>query len=189
MTRRIATIAPMLVLAPGVAMAAGDYPFFSLANTDLIVLIAFVLFLGVLAYFNVHNILLGLLDKRADDIRADLDAARALREEAQAVLADYERKTRDAQQQAENIVIKAREEAKDAAAQAKRDIEASVARRLKAAEDQIASAEQAALRSVRNRAARIAVAAAADVIAKQMSEADAGRLIDEGIATVEARLH
>lgn len=185
--KRIAIAA--LTLAPGGAWAAGDYPFFSLYNTDMIILIAFVLFVGVLVYYKVPSILTGMLDKRADDIRADLDAARNLREEAQHVLAEYERKSREMQDQAERIVENARKEAQDAADQAKRDIEASVARRLQTAEDQIASAEQAALRSVRNRAATVAVAAAGDVIAKQMTDAEAGKLIEDGIAQVQAHLH
>lgn len=185
--KRIATSA--FAIAPAGAWAAGDYPFFSLYNTDLIILIAFTLFIGVLVYFKVPSILIGLLDKRADDIRADLDAARTLREEAQQVLASYERKSREMHQQAERIVETARKDAQDAAEQAKRDIEASVARRLQTAEDQIASAEQAALRSVRNRAASVAVAAAGDVIAKQMTDAEAGKMIQDGIAVVKDRLH
>jgi len=185
--KRLAAIS--LTLAPASAWAAGDYPFFSLYNTDLIVLIAFVLFVGILVYFKVPTIVVGMLDKRADDIRADLDAARALREEAQQVLASYERKSREVQEQADRIVAKARQEAQDAADQAKRDIETSIARRLQAAEDQIASAEQAALRSVRNRAASVAVAAAGDVIAKQMNDDDAGKLIEDGIKQVENLLH
>jgi F-type H+-transporting ATPase subunit b len=185
--KRFATAA--IAVAPASAWAAGDYPFFSLYNTDMIILIAFTLFIGVLVYFKVPSIIIGLLDKRADDIRSDLDSARALREEAQQVLASYERKSREVEEQAERIVAKARDEAQAAAEQAKRDIEASITRRLQAAEDQIASAEQAALRSVRNRAAAVAVAAAGDVIAKQMNADEAGKLIEDGIAQVEARLH
>lgn len=185
---RLASVV-VATLAPAAALAAGDYPFFSLYNTDLIVAIAFVLFVGILVYFKVPTIILGLLDKRADDIRADLDAARALREEAQTLLASYESQSQEIQAQADRIVVKAREEAQAAADQAKRDIEDSVARRIQAAQDQIASAEQAALRNVRNRAASVAIAAAGDVIAKQMNEAESAQLIESGIAEVAERLH
>ncbi len=190
MTRflRIPTVAlAALAAAPAWAAVEGK-PFFSLYNTDIVVAIAFVLFIGILVYFKVPGILTGLLDKRAEQIRNDLDEARRLREEAQQVLAGYERKLREVKEQAERIVERATQEATEAAEQARRDIDTQVARRLTAAEEQIAAAEAAALRSVRNRAARIAVAAAGEVIAKQMSDAEAGRLIDAGIGQVEARL-
>ena len=77
----------MMVFAASPAFAAKDKPFFSLANTDFVVLISFLLFVGVLVYFKVPGLLGGLLDKRADGIRADLNEAKSLREEAQTVLA------------------------------------------------------------------------------------------------------
>ncbi len=71
---------------------AATGPFFSLGNTNFIVLIAFLLFVGVLLYIRVPGMLTGMLDKRAVQIKADLDEARALREEAKTILASYERK-------------------------------------------------------------------------------------------------
>ena len=118
-----------------------------------------------------------------------LDEARALREEAQTILASYERKQREVAEQSERIVAQAREEAQAAAEQAKADLKASIARRLAAAEDQIASAEAGALREVRDRAVSIAVAAAAEVIAAKTSAADQNKLIDSAIEEVSARLH
>jgi F-type H+-transporting ATPase subunit b len=91
--------------------------------------------------------------------------------------------------QAERIVSHARQEAEDGAPIAKADLARSIERRLKAAEDQIASAEAAALKEVKDRAAQIAIAAAGDVIAKAMTAKEAGKLIDDAIATVEAKLH
>ena len=178
-----------LALAATPALAAGDKPFFSLANTDFIVTIAFILFLGILAYFKVPQMIGGMLDKRADDIRKELDEARALREEAQTVLASYERKQREVQQQADQIVAHARDEAAAAAEQAKADIAASIERRLQAAEDKIKSAEAGALREVRDRATEIAVAAAGKIIVGKMDAGRASDLIDESIATVDAKLH
>lgn len=189
MTHMLRSAVLLGALAAGPAFAASDKPFFSLANTDFIVTISFLLFIGILVYFKVPGIIAGMLDKRAEDIRGELDEARALREEAQTVLASYERKQREVAGEAEKIVAHAREEAALAAEAAKEDIKQSIARRLKAAEDRIASAEAGAVREVRDRAAEIAVAAAAEVFAKQMKAADANRLIDEAIATVDARLH
>jgi len=178
-----------LILAAGPALAAGDKPFFSLKNTDFVVTIAFLLFIGVLFYFKVPSLIGGLLDKRADGIKSELDEARALREEAQTVLASYERKQKEVAEQAERIVAAAKEEAEAAAAKAKEDLKVSIARRLQAAEDQIASAEASAVKEVRDEAVRIAVAAASDVIAKQMTAKDANSLIDDAIAAVDAKLH
>lgn len=182
------TLAALVAAGPALAAVEGK-PFLSLYNTDIVILIAFVLFIGILVYFRVPGFITGYLDQRAEQIRADLDEARRLREEAQQVLASYERKLHEVKGQAERIVARAAEEAQDAATQAKRDIETQVTRRLAAAEEQIAAAEAAALRSVRNRAVAVAVAAAADVIARQMSREDTAALIDSGIAEVESRLN
>lgn len=183
------TLAAALGLA-GPALAAGEgYPFFSLRNTDLIVAAGFVIFIGVLVYFKVPGIIAGMLDKRAEQIRADLDEARRLREEAQELRASFERKRQGVGEQAERIVAKAKADAALAAEQAKADLEVTIARRLRAAEDQIAAAEAAALRQVRNTAVRVATAAAGDVIAGNLSNAQIKAMMDESIATVEARLH
>ena len=181
---------PILLLSAGPAMAAtAEYGFFSLRNTNFIVLLGFLTFLGILLYFKVPGRLMDMLDARAEGIRADLAEARSLRDEAQALLASYDRKTREAREQADAIVAAAKAEAKAAAAQAKVDLEASVARRLTAAEDQIDSARAAAIRDVRDEAIRVAVAAAGDVVARQMSDAQADALIDRSIDTVGAKLH
>lgn len=178
----------LLALAGTPALAASG-PFFSLQNTNFVVLIAFIAFVGLLIYLKVPGKLTGMLDARAAQIKADLDEARALREEAKSVLATYERRQKEVQEQADRIVSTAREEALAAAAQAKADLKASIARRMAAAVDQIASAEAAALRQVREQAVSVAVAAAGDVLAKQMTADAAAASIDAAIAQVEAKLH
>lgn len=185
---RLITTALIAGLAAGPALAATG-PFFSLRNTDFVVLLAFLVFVGVLVFFKVPKMIGGLLDKRAEQIRAELNEARALREEAQKLLASYERQHREVTEQAERIVKHAHEEAATAAEEAKASLAASVERRLKAAEEQIASAEAAALREVRERAMQIAVAAAGDAIAKALTATDANGLIDAAIKDVEAKLH
>lgn len=178
----------LLSLGATPAMAATG-PFFSLYNTDFVVLLGFLVFIGVLVYFKVPGRVSGMLDARATTIRNELAEAKALREEAQTILASYERKHREVQEQADRIVAGAKSEAAKAAEQAKEDLRASIARRLQAAEDQIASAEAAAVNAVRNRAVSVAVAVAGDVIAKQMTDAEAARLIDDSIGQVETRLN
>jgi F-type H+-transporting ATPase subunit b len=184
--RKLATILALTAASPAFA-ASG--PFFSLKNTDFIVLLAFILFILVLIKFKVPSMLGGMLDKRAEGIQSDLDEARALREEAQTLLASYERKQKEVQEQADRIVEHAKAEAANAADLAKEDLKASIARRLAAAGDQIASAEAAAVKEVRDQAITVAVSAANEVIAKQMTAAQGNKLIDEAIAEVDAKLH
>lgn len=183
-------LAIALILAAGPALAAEEAePFFSLHSTEFVVTVAFLLFIAILLKFRVPGLLGGVLDKRAEGIRNDLAAARALHDEAKAVLATYEQKQREVRDQSAAIVESARREAQAAAEQAKLDLKASIARRLKAAEDQIAQAEAAAVKEVRDRAATVAVGAAGDLIARTMTAADRGRLVDAAIGEVEARLH
>lgn len=186
---RFLTALPVL-LAAGPALAAGkDKPFFSLANTDFVVLIGFLVFIGVLVYFKVPGLLGGMLDNRAAGIRDELAEAKQLREDAQALLASFERKQAEVKEQAGRIVETAKKDAAAAAEQAKLDLAASIKRRLAAAEDQIASAESSAIKEVRDAAVSVAVAAASDVIAKDMSAKNATDLINSSIDEVAAKLH
>ena len=177
-----------LIFGASPALAASG-PFFSLGNSNFVVLISFILFIGVLLFFKVPSLIGSMLDKRADGIKSELDEARALREEAQTILASYERKQKEAQAQVERIVATARDEAARAAEEAKVELEKSIARRLAAAEDQIASAEAGAVKDVRDRAILIAVAAAKEVMAKQMTKASGSKLIDDAISQIETKLH
>ena len=171
------------------ALAAGDGPFFSLGNSDFTVLIAFLLFVGVLVYFKVPALITGILDKRAETISKELETARQLRDEAKALLASYERKSREAKDQVERIIMSATDDAKAAAEAAKVDLARSIERRMQQATDQIAAAEQSAVREVRERAVAVAIAAAGDVLAKQMTAESAGEMIDKSITEIGARLN
>ena len=164
-------------------------PFFSLNNTDFVVSIAFILFIGVFLYLRVPTLVMTMLDKRADDIRAELDTVRALREEAQGILADYERKQKEAQIKAENIITTAQEEAKHAAQKAEQDLKISIARRLKAADEQIDSARAAAIKELRDHAALIATQVAGDIIKKDLSPAQSKVLVQNAIKELADKLH
>ena len=181
-------ILPALMLAALPAHAASG-PFFSLQNTNFTVLIAFLIFAGVLVYFKVPGMLGGLLDRRAARIREDLETARRLREEAKALVADYDRKLQEAKAQVERIVAGAQADAVAAAEAAKADLARSIERKLASAQEQIAAAETAAIREVRERAIAVAVGAAGDVLAKQVTAEAAGSLIDSAIAEVGQRLN
>lgn len=180
---------PALALLATPAAAATEYGFVSLRNTDFVVLLAFLLFVAVLLWFGVPRRVAALLDARAQGIAKDLAEARAIREEAQALLASFDAKRREMADQAARIVATAQEEAQRAAQQAREDAARAVQRRIQSAEEQIAAAESRAIREVRDRAVAAAVAAAREVLAAQMGPADQARLIDQSIAAVGARLH
>ncbi|MAM63952.1 F0F1 ATP synthase subunit B [Maritimibacter sp. UBA3975] len=180
---------PLLPLVAATPAMAATGPFVSLGNTDFIVLLAFIVFVLVLVYFKVPGMVAGMLDKRADTIKSELEEARALREEAQTILASYERKQKEVSEQADKIVEHAKIEATEAAERAKEDLKDSIKRRLAAAEDQIKSAENAAVKEVRDSAIAIAIGAAEDIIAKKMTAAEGNKLIEDAIQDVETKLH
>ncbi|MGY6547623.1 MAG: F0F1 ATP synthase subunit B family protein [Roseinatronobacter sp.] len=186
---RTSSLAFFAIAFAAPAFAAGDYPFFSLRNTDLVVLMGFLVFLGVLVYFKVPDKVSELLDARAVGIQAELDEARRLREEALELNAAFERKQAEVKEQAASIVEDAKADARYAADQVKAEIEASITRRLKAAEDQIASAEANAIRDVRNTAVAVAIAAAGDVLAQQMDAKRTDALVKASLKAIETRLH
>jgi F-type H+-transporting ATPase subunit b len=184
--KKLIAIGMTLMATPALA-ATG--PFLSLYNTNFVVLIAFLVFVGILVWKNVPALLGRMLDDRAQMIRNDLDEARLLREEAKALLATYEARQKEVQEQSLRIIASAKDEATAAAAQAKQDLHASIARRMAAAEDQIESAVKAAERAVRDQAITVSIAAAGEVLAKQMTADGAAASIDAAIAQVAAKLH
>ena len=185
MIARLTALVAVLAASPALA-ATG--PFFSLRNTDFIVLLSFLGFIGVLVYFKVPGLIGGLLDKRAEGIRNDLDEARRLREEAQEIYASYERRSREVKTQADQIVANAKREAEAQAATAREDLSRSIDRRLQAAQDQIASAENDAVRAVRDRAVAASIAAA-EILAGQVRAGQRSAGIDDAIEDVARRLN
>ena len=150
---------------------------------------AFVLFIGILVYLKVPGMLTGALDERAKKISNDLDQARELREEAQVLLATYQRKQRDALKEAEEIIAHAKEEAMREAEQAEKKLEEAVARRQQAALNKIALAEAQAEYEVRDTAIEIAIAAATAVVAQQVRGDRADALVDTAIQDLRRHLN
>ena len=150
---------------------------------------AFVLFVGILFYLKVPGMLTSALDERAKKISDDLDQARELREEAQVLLATYQRKQRDALKEAEEIIAHAKEEAMREAEQAEKKLEEVVARRQQAALNKIALAEAQAENEVRDTAVEIAIAAATAVVAQQVRGDRADALVDTAIQDLRRHLN
>ena len=152
-------------------------------------LVALVLFLGLVLYLKVPAIVGAALDARVEAIRTELDEARKLREEAQAVLAEYQRRAREAESEAEEIVDQAKREAEALTVDAHRRMEDYVASRTRLAEQKIAQAEAQALQEVRSLSADVAVAAAETVIAARIKGETADALVAKSIRDIESKLH
>ncbi len=157
------------------------------AGPEFWVLVAAAVFIAIV-WKPAKKSLIGSLDERAARIRAELDEAKKLREEAEQLLAQYQQKGREATAAAEAIVAHAREEAERIAAQSARDLTEALARRQCLAEERIAQAETKALDEIRAVAVDVAIGAAREVVASQIDEARGAALLDAAIAALPQRL-
>jgi F-type H+-transporting ATPase subunit b len=158
-------------------------------ETENWVAIGFLCFLGLLAYLGVHRKVFASLDSRTARIKADLDEAKKLREEAQALLAEFERKGREAEKEAEAIIASAKTEAERLAVEAKARMEDFIGRRTKMAEQKIVQAEAQALADVKSAAADAAVAAAERILSVSAKGKTAEDLVARGIDDVKSKLN
>ncbi len=157
-------------------------------DPELAVAIAFIIAI-VLVSKKVWLVLSGMLDERAAKIRAELEEAQKLKDDAQKTLGQFQRKQRDALQEAEAIVAHAREDAVRLVERAKRDLEAAIERRQRLAQEKIALAEAKALAEVRNAAVDVAIGAARQVIAEHLGAAQGQALVDQAITELPQRLN
>lgn len=153
------------------------------------VAVSFVGFVALLLKYKVPALIGKALDQRADDIRRELDDARRLRTEAQALLEEYRRKHGEAQHEAEAIVAAARKEAETIAVESRKSLVESLERRTKLAEEKIARAEAQAVADVRSAAVDAAVLAAGTLIGSRLSPQSGNSLIDKGIAELGSKLN
>ena len=159
------------------------------AEPEFWVAIAFVILMGVFAYFGIHRTVLKTLDHRSDRIRAELDDARRIKEEAAKLLAQYKARHASAEREAQDIIASAKAEAERIASEAKTKMEDFVARRTKTAESKIALAEAQALADVRAAAADAAVTAASTILSQSVKGQIADDLLTKGIAEVREKLN
>ena len=160
-----------------------------LMEAETWVAIAFLFFIGILIYVGVPKMVLNALDERGKRIKAELDEARRLKEEAAKLLGEYQGKHRQAESEAAAIVASARAEAERTAAEAKAKVEEFVARRTKMAEAKIAQAEAQAVADVRAAAAEAAVAAAEKILTESVKGKVADDLLARGIKDVKTKLN
>jgi F-type H+-transporting ATPase subunit b len=158
------------------------------AEPELWVAVAFVIFV-VAAGKPIVRALAGALDARAAKIKAQLDEARSLREEAERLLAEHQRQQREALKEAEAMIVHARGEAERLRREGAANLEAALARREKMALEKIAQAEAQAVADVRNQAVDIATAAAARLLRESVDQSRGETLIDAAIADLDRKLH
>ena len=159
-----------------------------LSDPEIWVAVAFIIFVALTAKPIGRAIAKGL-DGRAAKIKAQLDEARALRDEAERLLAEHQRKQIAAVKEAEAIIAHAREEAERIRREAAANLEAAFARREKMAMDKIAQAEAQAVADVRNQAVDIAMAAAAKLLKEGIDGGKGDELIDAAIKELDRKLH
>lgn len=153
------------------------------------VAVAFVILMAVFVYVGVPRMVGSALDARRDRIKAELDEARCLKEEAAGLVAEYRARRQSAEREADEIIASAKAEAERLAADSKTKMEDFVTRRTKMAETKIAQAEVQALADVRAAAAEAAVTAAAKILAQSVQGPVADDLIARGIAEIRQKLN
>jgi F-type H+-transporting ATPase subunit b len=153
------------------------------------VAIAFVILMVVFGYLGVFKSAMSALDKRAERIKAELDDATRLKQEAAKVLADYKARSAAAEREAADIIANAKSEAERIATEAKAKMEDFVARRTKTAESKIALAEAQAVADVRAAAAEAAVQAASTILSQSVKGQVADDLLAKGITEVRQKLN
>ncbi|MBK1794520.1 ATP F0F1 synthase subunit B [Devosia sp. WQ 349] len=157
-------------------------------DNSFFALVGLVIFIGLLVYLGLPRIIGGMLDKQIAKIETELSEAKRLRQDAAALLVEYEQKRIAAEKDAQDIIASAQEEANRLTVEAKASLEELVTRRTKAVEDKIAQAESQAIAEVRARSADLAVEAARVVLSDEMNR-NGGKIIDAAIADVSTKLN
>ncbi len=160
-----------------------------LRTAEFWVAVSFVGFLAILVYYKIPALLAKALDERAAAIRKELDEARRLRDEAQNLLNDYQKKYRNAGLEAESIIEQARGEAEAYTKETRASLAESLERRARQAEEKIARAEAQAVDEVRAAAVDTALAAAERILREKASGAAGAALIDDSIRGLKGRLN
>ena len=151
--------------------------------------VALIIFLGIIFYMKVPGMMAKSLDERANKIRNELDEARRLREEAQQLLAEYQRKRKEAEQEAGDIVAAAKREADQLVVEAQKKTEEYVARRTALAEQKIGQAERDAVNEVRASAVDIAVEAARKLLGDKVDTKTGAELFKSSLREVKTKLN
>jgi F-type H+-transporting ATPase subunit b len=159
-----------------------------LTNPELWVVVGFLIFLAVVGP-KVWKMIVTGLDQRSIRIKGQLDEAQKLRDEAQALLNEYQRRQKEASQEAAAILTAAKESSEHHTKDAMAALEASMARREKQAIEKIAQAEAHATAEVRREAVEVATAATRKLLAQALTDDRATALVDQSIKELDRKLH
>ena len=160
-----------------------------LGDPEFWVGIGTLIFLGIVIWKRVPQLVAGSLDARAAAIAKELEEARQLRAEAEALLAEYQAKRAAADQEASSIITEAKAEAERFGAESRSIITAQIARRGKQAEEKIAQAEAQAVADVRAIAADAAIAAAEKLITARLDDTGAAKLVKRALGEIPSKLN
>jgi F-type H+-transporting ATPase subunit b len=147
------------------------------------------IFLGIVLWKRVPHLVASWLDTRAAAIAKELEEARRLRQDAEALLAEYQAKRAAADSEASSIIAEAKAEAERFASEARTAIAAQITRRGKQAEDKIAQAEAQAVADVRAVAADAAIAAAEKLITARLDDTRAAELVKRALGEIPSKLN
>lgn len=158
-------------------------------DPSLWVLLAFLIVVGVFWKLGVHKTVANGLNRRSQKIADELDQARKLREEAKELLAQYQRRQREAEEEAKGIIEQAKRDAERLAAESREKIAAQIERRAKAAEEKIARAEAQAIADVQGQVADLAIETARRIIIQRMDQGAQSALVEKAISELRGKLH
>ena len=175
-------------LSCGVSDAAGSKKMVSLDNTDFVVLISFLIFVGVLIYFKVPSIVGAFLDKRSNDIQSEIDKAGEILEEAKKILSSIEADHIRTSEKIEQMVQSAKSRAGDDEEKAKKNIEELMKNKLISAEGQVMSNERKILEEIEGRAIDLSIEKVRMKLSKSLSVSDYDNQFDASIQSIEKGL-
>tara|TARA_B100000963_G_scaffold173256_1_gene150714 strand:+ start:12 stop:620 length:609 start_codon:yes stop_codon:yes gene_type:complete len=168
--------------------AAGSKKMFSLNNTDFVVLISFLIFVGVLIYFKVPSIIANFLDKRSDDIKNEIERASEILEEAKRILSSIESDHIKTTETIEKMVTTAKDRARDEEENAKKKIEELMKNKLLSAEGQVKSNERKIFEEIKQSAIDLSIDKVRNSLSKNLSGSDYKRHFDSSMKSVEKGL-
>ena len=176
------------VLSSGAGYAAGSKKIISLDNTDFVVLISFLIFVGILVYFKVPAIVASFLDKRSADIQNEIDKASEILEEAKEILSSIEADHIRTSETIEHMIMTAKDRAGEEEEKAKKQIEELMKNKLISAEGQVRSNERKILEEIEARAIDLSIEKVREKLSKSLSGNDYDKHFDASIQSIEKGL-
>lgn len=151
-------------------------------------ILSFVLFCFILVKFG-KKAFVAMLDSRINLIKSELETAEGLRVEAQEMLAQYQRKHRDAVKEAEGIIAEAESHAIEIRKNAEAELKETIARREQQLKERLATLEAQAIAEIQKHAAELSINATAQIIAEKMDKKASDKLVDDAIKHVSKQIH